>query len=86
MPDDTTNSEELAAFVAKPKAKKKKAPAKPKPKAPKMPGELREHGKLPPAEFLRRAAVFLAQIGVLALDREDLKQRMRQVRQGLGRR
>jgi len=85
MADDTMKSGGPAA-----PAKKKKAPAKKKasakPKAPKMPDELREHGKLPPAEFLRRAAIFLAQIGVLALDREDLRQRMRQVRQGLGRR
>ena len=81
MPDDTTKSEAPSA----PAKKRKKAPAKAKaPKAPKMPDELRE-GKLPPAEFLRRAAVFLAQIGVLAIDRKDLRERMRKVRQDLSR-
>jgi hypothetical protein len=41
-------------------------------------------GDLPAAEFLRQAAIFLAQSGVLAADREDLKQRMREVRRTLG--
>ena len=89
MPDDTTNSEELAAFTAKPKAKAKKAKAKTK-KAPArddglpMPDELRE-GKLPPAEFLRKVVVFLAHMGIAGPVRVELERRMHKTLKDLGR-
>ena len=89
MPDDTTNSEELAALAAKPKAKAKKAKkakrvqAK-KAKALEMPEALREHNKLSPSVFLRKAIFFLAQAGVLAADRKNLEARIRAVRQTFG--
>ena len=86
MPDDITNSEELAAFTAKPKAlarKARKAQAK-KAKALEMPEALREHNKLPPSVFLRKALFFLGQLGVLAADRKNLEARIRDVRRTFG--
>ena len=86
MPDDTTNSEELAAFTAKPKFKAKKArrvQAK-KVQTLEMPEALREHNKLPPSVFLRKALFFLGQLGVLAADRKNLEGRIRDVRRTFG--
>ena len=86
MPDDTTNSEELAAFTAKPKFKAKKArrvQAK-KVQTLEMPEALREHNKLPPSVFLRKALFFLGQLGVLAADRKNLEGRIRDVRRMFG--
>ena len=86
MPDDTTNSEELAAFTAKPKFKAKKAKrvqAK-KVQTLEMPEALREHNKLPPSVFLRKALFFLGQLGVLAADRKNLEGRIRDVRRTFG--
>ena len=89
MPDDTTNSEELAAFTAKPKARARKT----KPKAKKvqarndglpMPDELRE-GKLPPLEFLRKVVVFLAHMGIAGPVRVELERRMHKTFKDLGR-
>ena len=91
MPDDTTNSEELAALAAKPKFKARKF--KPKAKAKKaqarddglpMPDELRE-GKLPPLEFLRRVVVFLAHMGIAGPVRVELERRMHKTLKDLGR-
>ena len=85
MPDDTTNSEELAAFTAKPKAKARKAKAKAKKvQTLEMPEALREHNKLPPSVFLRKALFFLGQLGVLAADRKNLEGRIRDVRRTFG--
>jgi len=84
MPDDTTNSEELAAFTAKPKARARKAKKAKKAKALEMPEALREHNKLPPSVFLRKALFFLGQLGVLAADRENLEARIRDVRRTFG--
>ena len=72
----STSTSASAPKVTKRKATKEKS-------APKMPEALGS-GNLPAAEFLRQAAIFLAQSGVLAADREDLKQRMREVRRTLG--
>ena len=86
MPDDTTNSEELAAFTAKPKFKAKKAKRVQAKKAQtlEMPEALREHNKLPPSVFLRKALFFLGQLGVLAADRKNLEGRIRDVRRTFG--
>ena len=89
MPDDTTNSEELAAFTAKPKFKARKAKKEAK-KAPArddglpMPDELRE-GKLPPLEFLRKVVMFLAHMGIAGPVRVELERRMHKTLKDLGR-
>jgi hypothetical protein len=90
MPDDTTNSEELAAFTAKRKFKARKAKKVQAKKAQArddglpMPDELRE-GKLPPLEFLRKVVMFLAHMGIAGPVRVELERRMHKTLKDLGR-